>query len=229
MFEIDLFLVMTHTLAFVAGAACIIIFNSIMDRGSRQKSKVIGAAVQHRTLSTSSQQKPISQPTTEPEQIKEQSVVETTTQPEQKKLSAKQLRNLQRKEDNARKRQEELERKAALAEAKRKATFDPCILKPENVKYTDLSVVDGKLVPWSLGKTSYYHYWEYDGRYFFEFSCEKSKVAKAINNRSAVIDPFCQKDSSSVAVDAANDIITDKFGELDSELNVISKSTIIYQ
>lgn len=207
-----------------------------MDRGSRydkcdnrQKSQGVDAAVHHKSSPVNSQQKTTSHQAAEQVQVKQPDAEETTTQPEQKQLSPKQLHNLQRKENKERKRQEEIERKAALAEAKRKAAFDPFVSKPENVTYTDLAVVDGKLVPWSMGKTSYYHYWEYEGRYFFEFFCEQTKAAKAINNRSAIIDPFCQKDSSSVAVDKANSMIIDKFGELDSELNVISKSIIIYQ
>lgn len=147
----------------------------------------------------------------------------------ERKPSKKELQRQQRKEEREKKRQEEADRQTALEELRRKQSFNPRTTKPEIVVYTNLAVSDGHLVPCTVGQNYYYHSWEYEGRYFFEFFCEQSKAAKAINNRSVILDPFCQKDSKSVPVDEAKLMEIIEFGEVDKELNIISKSIIRFK
>lgn len=147
----------------------------------------------------------------------------------ERKPSKKELQRQQRKEERKRKRQEEVDRQTTLEELRRKQSFNPRTTKPENVVYTNMAVSDGHLVPCTIGQNYYYHSWEYEGRYFFEFFCEQSKAAKAINNRSVILDPFCQKDSKSVPVDEAKSMENIEFGEVDKELNVISKLIIRFK
>lgn len=147
----------------------------------------------------------------------------------ERKQSKKELHRQERKEERTRKKQEEIDRKTALAEQRRKQLFNPKTTKPENVVYNNLAVSDGHLVPCTVGQNYYYHSWEYEGRYFFEFFCEQSKAAKAINNRSVILDPFCQKDSKSVPVDEAKLMEIIEFGEVDKELNIISKSIVRFK
>lgn len=235
MLDTNVILILTHILAFAFGACSIILFNSIFgddkhhssrDHHHNHKHSVIGAEPNYETK----ENKSVASKTASSERKEvEKSVQEKVSEPKEKTPSHKEIRNQQRKEEKARKRQEEIDRKAALAEAKRKQSFNPRISKPENVTYINLGVSDGKLVPCSVGQTSYYRYWEYEGRFFYEFFCEPSKVAKAVNNRSVIIDPFCQKDSDSVAVDESKSMTINEFGELDGNLNIISKSIISYQ
>ena len=100
--------------------------------------------------------------------------------------------------------------------------------KPTNVEYTLLTVVDRKLVPQQLGQTAYYRCWHDGGKIWFEFSCDSSKVKKVILNRDSIIAPCCVKDVNSLEPNDANDIETIEFGELDSNYQIISKSTIKY-
>lgn len=146
-----------------------------------------------------------------------------------KKLSKKEHQKLLRKEERAQKRQEELKRKTEEEELRRKKSFDPLKSKPNAVTYKALAVLDGKLTPCEIGQTQYYRCWEYEGRMFFEFYCDKSKEAKAVNNRSAILEPFCVKNPNSVPVDSAKSIITEQFGEINSNYNIISKSHIKFE
>lgn len=146
-----------------------------------------------------------------------------------RKPSKKEIQRQQRKEERARKSREEFDRKAALEEQRKKQSFNPRKTKPEKIVYTNLAVSDGRLVICAVGQTYYYHSWEYEGRCFFEFFCEQSKAAKAFNNHSVILDPFCQKDSYSISVDEAKAMEIIEFGELDKELNIISKSIIRFK
>lgn len=100
--------------------------------------------------------------------------------------------------------------------------------KPTNVEYTLLTVVDRKLVPQQLGQTAYYRCWHNGGKIWFEFSCDSSKVKKVILNRDSILAPCCVKDINSLEPNEANDIETIEFGELDSNYQIINKSTIKY-
>jgi hypothetical protein len=95
-----------------------------------------------------------------------------------------------------------------------------------DVKYISLTISDGKLVEASFGQTAYYRSWQQKGKYFFEFNCERQRMKKAINNRTAILDPCCNKESSSVLPDEANYIESIRPGELDSDFNIIKKATI---
>jgi len=102
------------------------------------------------------------------------------------------------------------------------------VAKPTNVEYTLLTVVDRKLAPQQLGQTAYYRCWHSDGRIWFEFSCDSSKVKKVLLNRDSILAPCCVKDANSMEPNEANGIETIEFGELDSNYQIISKSTIKY-
>ena len=107
-------------------------------------------------------------------------------------------------------------------------SFNPFYSKPEKLDYTNLSIVDGALVESAAGKASYYRFWKYENRLFFEFFCEESRLLKTINNHSVTIDPFCQKSDDSKSHIEAESISTVKFGELDSNLRIVSKPIIKY-
>ena len=147
----------------------------------------------------------------------------------EQKLSKKKQKKLERRQERALKQEtEQKQHEEESLERERKA-FNPKRSKPENVTYQGLAVSEGRLVPCALGQTSYYHYWEYEGRRFYEFYCEPFKFAKAVNNRSVILDPFCQKDSDSVCEDLSKSIKIIEFGELDKNLSIISKSIISYR
>lgn len=232
MLNFSIITIFTHFLAFVLGAISILMLKKYLKRSSQKtknkaKEKVIGAQPKHKDKPN---KEIVHTPPTSPSIEKKESS-ETTSEPEtqEKKLSKKELRDLQKKEDRARRKQAAQERKEAEALEKKKKAFNPLISKPENAIYFNLAVSDGKLVPCSIGQTYYYHYWEYEGTFYYEFFCEQSKVAKAVNNRSVIIDPFCQKDSESVAVDEAKSMVIKQFGVIDQNFNVLSKSLISYK
>lgn len=117
----------------------------------------------------------------------------------------------------------------AEAEARRRRNFNPKTSKPSNVIYKELAVSEGRLVACSIGQTPYYRSWKYEGRFFYEFFCDKTKAAKAVNNHSVIIDPFCQKSSDSVSIEEYKRMTTVEFGEIDSYNSIISKSIILFE
>ena len=230
MLDTYIFFIVTHLLAFVLGACCMILFYSFF-ASNRQHSKSEDHHNSHQVNGTTSNRVSPSKKEDKSTIAHKADIVESkeTSEPKQRKPLPTDLRNEQRKEEISRKRQEEISRKPAFAEVERMPAFNLRLSKPGNISYTNLGVSDGKLVPCSIGQTFYYHYWEYEGRYFYEFFCEPSEIEIAVNNRSAIIDPFCQKDSDSVDADEFKELIIKEFGELDSKLNIISKSIISYQ
>lgn len=94
-----------------------------------------------------------------------------------------------------------------------------------NKSYIYLNVSDGKLVP-SNKQTSYYRVWRENGNLLYEFYCDESKMKKAINNRSVLIDPFCMKEKNSVEADLAKQIISNKPGKLDENFTVLDPTII---
>ena len=154
------------------------------------------------------------------------SSTEEAQQPKEKKLTKKEQQKLLRKEERAQKREEKARREEELAEERRRKSFNPKVSIPENAVFSDLAVSDGHLVSCAVGQTAYYRTWEYDGKRYFEFYCEPSKAPKAFNNRSVIIDPFCLKDNDSVPVDEAKTFTTLEFGEIDANLNILSKSLV---
>ena len=110
---------------------------------------------------------------------------------------------------------------------------NPSVAEPQKpgsieVKYTNLTISDGKLVEASIGQTAYYRSWLQKGKILFEFNGERQRMKKAIYNRTAILDPFCLKDASSILPEEANYLETIHPGELDSDYNIIKKATIKY-
>lgn len=99
-------------------------------------------------------------------------------------------------------------------------------VRPKKVDYTSLTVMDGKLVVASSSQVSYYRAWEIEGDIFFEFYSDRT--AKAINNRSVIIEPFCDKDPESVPADKATSIETSLCGFLNKDYSINTKTTIKY-
>lgn len=97
-------------------------------------------------------------------------------------------------------------------------------VRPENVEYTALTVTDGKLTLASPSQVSYYRAWEIEGDIFYEFYSDKT--AKAINNRSAIIEPFCEKEPTSIPADQASHVETVLYGFLNKDYSVKTKTTI---
>lgn len=147
----------------------------------------------------------------------------------EKKLSPKQQLRQQIKEKKALRKAEEAKRREQLAEEARKRNFNPKRSIPSGVKFSDLAVSGGHLVPCAIGQTPYYRCWEYEGTLYFEFYCDASKTPKALNNRSVILDPFCQKDNDSVSVDSAKTLTTLEYGVMDSNCNIISKSLVKFE
>lgn len=199
-------------------------------KGDKRENKVIGAKTKYESseVSNSTQQQLSVVNASDVLQLDSKSKEEIVTTREPK-LSPKELKKTKGQQERAKKKEKDqkcLEQEAL--EQKRKA-FSPKKSKPENISYQYLAVSDGRLVPCAIGQTSYYHYWEYGGKFYYEFFCEPSKIAKAVNNRSVIIDPFCQKDSDSVNVDQSKSMKIVEFGELDENFNIITKSIISYR
>lgn len=98
------------------------------------------------------------------------------------------------------------------------------LVRPEDVEYIFLTVTDGKLAIASTSQVSYYKAWEIDNDIFYEFYSDKT--AKAINNRSVIIEPFCEKDPASIPADQASNIETTLYGFLNKDYSVKSKTII---
>lgn len=100
--------------------------------------------------------------------------------------------------------------------------------KPEDASYIYMNVSNRKLIVSDVS-SSYYRAWKHKDVLYYEFYCEESKMAKAINNRSVLIDPFCMKDVSSAEADEAKSIVTLNPGRLELEsYEIIDKTTIKY-
>ena len=96
--------------------------------------------------------------------------------------------------------------------------------KPRNPDYKFLTVTNGKLTVTSVDKGYYYRAWSENGNCYFEFF--SNKPSKAINNRSVIIEPFCDKASSSVAADQASSVESCRPGTLNSDYTLNTKTTI---
>lgn len=101
-------------------------------------------------------------------------------------------------------------------------------LKPDDVSYIFLKAADRKLVESDVS-SSYYRAWIYENVLYYEFHCDRTRIQKAINNRSVLVEPFSVKDGSSIEVDESTDILTTKPGRLDPEsYEIIEKAIIKY-
>lgn len=101
-------------------------------------------------------------------------------------------------------------------------------IKPEGTVFTNLGVSEGKLVIISGNQPSYYREWEFQGQKYYEFYCDDSRLKKAINNRSAVIDLYCEKHPDSINPDDAIRVETIEYGLLDNDYNIKQKAIIKY-
>lgn len=94
--------------------------------------------------------------------------------------------------------------------------------------YIWLKVIDGgKLTISQSSDTAIYRAWENEDALFFEFSC--LRTGKAINNRTSVIEPFCDIEDSTIDPDSAKEVIVKKFGKLAKDLSLIQKIIIQYK
>lgn len=101
-------------------------------------------------------------------------------------------------------------------------------VKPENSIFTNLGVSEGKLVIVTGNQPYYYREWGFNGEKYYEFYCDEARVRKAIFNRSAVIDPYCDKHPDSSSPDESTKIETTEYGRLDRDFNIIQKAIIKY-
>lgn len=156
-------------------------------------------------------------------------LVAIVNQQQQKKLLSKECKIIEREKDVPQNHENTQKRYEQQVERGERRKFNPKITKPSNVTFTTLAVSEGRLVPNTVGQTAYYRSWEYEGRFFFEFFCDKSKTEKAINNHYVIIDPFCQRSAKSTSIDTAKRMTNMVYGEIDSNYTVISKSIILFE
>lgn len=76
-------------------------------------------------------------------------------------------------------------------------------------------------------QTIYYQMWDDDGKFYFEF-VNNERTPMAINNRSFIIEPFCDIDESSRTPDESKRIETKKPGLLNTDLSLNKKAVIKY-
>lgn len=99
--------------------------------------------------------------------------------------------------------------------------------QPETREYVWLKVVDGgKLSIAQSADVAIYRAWICNGIYSFEFCC--AKTGKAINNRTSVIDPFCEVQPNGIDPDLAKSVNIMKPGSLSVDFQVITKVIIQY-
>lgn len=99
---------------------------------------------------------------------------------------------------------------------------------PRDAVYTLLKISDEHLVEAMVNQQSYYRKWEFKGKYYYEFFCDSTKIGKAINNKSVIVEPFCEKDPASTSYDNAKSIETVHFGEIGADNAIIKKAIIKY-
>ena len=105
---------------------------------------------------------------------------------------------------------------------------DQFIVMPDETNFINLGVSEGRLVEVAGSQPSYYRAWESQGQRYYEFFCDEARLRKAMFNRAAVIDPYCDKQTDSVNPDEASNIETMDFGLLDKDFNIIKKTIIKY-
>lgn len=101
-------------------------------------------------------------------------------------------------------------------------------VKPEDSVFTNMGVSEGKLVIATGNQPCYYREWDFNGEKYYEFFCDEARVKKAIFNRSAVIDPYCDKHPDSSSPDESTKIETTEYGRLDRDYNIIQKAIVKY-
>ena len=97
----------------------------------------------------------------------------------------------------------------------------------ETREYVWLKAVDGgKLSIAQSADVAMYRAWKSNDIYAFEFCC--AKTGKAINNRTSVIDPFCEIQTNGIDPDQAKSVNVKKPGSLSSDFQVLTKVIIQY-
>ena len=99
-------------------------------------------------------------------------------------------------------------------------------LKTTNNIY--LTVLEGPLVEAAPEHAVYYKAWKNKGNIYFEF-VNNDRTKKAINNRTSIIDPFCDKVESSKSPDNSEMVSTITPGLLNDDYSVLEKAKIEYK
>lgn len=110
--------------------------------------------------------------------------------------------------------------------SKSNSSFNPRKVKPSDVKIVELTISNDKLIPCTLGKTVYYHCWEYENRMYYDFNEKTSILEKIINNHSSTIDPFCIREVGSNTWEDAKSIKGTTYGIVDENYNIVEKLII---
>lgn len=97
-----------------------------------------------------------------------------------------------------------------------------------NKSYIYLTVLDGPLVEAGPEYAVYYRAWKEHGKLMFEF-VNSDRTKRAINNRTSIIDPFCEKIESSNSPDESEKVISLKPGILNEDYSVNTKVKIEYK
>lgn len=85
----------------------------------------------------------------------------------------------------------------------------------------------GKLKQAEIGDIVYYKAWEDNGKLYFVF-VNSERTLKAINNRTTIIEPFCDNVGSVKSPDNADSIEIVQEGVLSSDFQVLEKVRIKY-
>lgn len=85
----------------------------------------------------------------------------------------------------------------------------------------------GKLKQAEIGDIVYYKAWEDNGKLYFVF-VNSERTLKAINNRTTIIEPFCDNVGSVKSPDSADSIEIVQEGVLSSDFQVLEKVKIKY-
>lgn len=104
---------------------------------------------------------------------------------------------------------------------------EPKIHKEPVRIYQYLTVYNRKLEIADEYQTLYYRMWHEDGKIFFDFD-NNERTPMAINNRSFIIEPFCDIDESSRTPDESKRIETKEPGLLNMDLSLNKKAVIKY-
>ena len=94
--------------------------------------------------------------------------------------------------------------------------------------YSELTVLNGRLVKAESEHTVYYRSWRKKNKMFFEF-VNNDRTRKAINNRTIIIEPFCIKQDDSKSPDLSEEIETKVPGILNEDYSIFKKAEIIYK
>ena len=138
--------------------------------------------------------------------------------------------NLERRLTHLRKENEKIKEKIIIQNGNEKRSNN----KDETEKYINesdfiyLTPLEGPLVEAGPEHVVYYKAWKKDGKIYFEF-VNNDRTKKAINNRTSIIEPFCEKVESSKSPDASEMIATITPGLLNDDYTIIDKAKIEYK